>query len=167
MVLAGCALLVGMVFGPTGLFEHHLARTPGLELTSRGEAGHPGGWLTPLIGTTAGVLGLGLSWLLYAAPSPIPGRLAETLRPLYLASRNKFYVDELYDFFIVAPTRGLAALCGYLDFKLIDDLVRGIAEVPRWAGRNILAPFQNGLIQFYAAVTALGVAVLLVILLFL
>ena len=28
-------------------------------------------------------------------------------------------------------------------------------------GRELLAPFQNGLIQFYAAVTALGVAGLL------
>jgi NADH-quinone oxidoreductase subunit L len=32
-------------------------------------------------------------------------------------------------------------------------------------GRDLLAPFQNGLIQFYAGVTALGVAALLLVLL--
>ena len=38
-----------------------------------------------------------------------------------------------------------------------------MAWVPRIFGRELLWPFQNGLIQFYAGVTALGVAVLLMI----
>ena len=42
---------------------------------------------------------------------------------------------------------------------------RATAWVPRLFGREVLAPFQNGLIQFYAAVTALGVTGLLWILL--
>ncbi len=39
--------------------------------------------------------------------------------------------------------------------------MRLTAWLPRLFGRQVLAPFQNGLIQFYAAVTALGVAGLL------
>ena len=43
--------------------------------------------------------------------------------------------------------------------------MRLTAWIPRFVGRDLLAPFQNGLIQFYAAATALGVAFLLIILL--
>ncbi len=45
----------------------------------------------------------------------------------------------------------------------MHGLVSGTAWLPRSFGREVLAPFQNGLIQFYAAVTALGVAGLLLI----
>ena len=44
---------------------------------------------------------------------------------------------------------------------MVDNFVRLAAWIPRAFGRYVLAPFQNGLIQFYAGVTALGVAGLL------
>ena len=85
LILAACAILVGLVFGPiTDWFAHHLEHTLGLEAPEG--AAHEAGWLTPLVGTLVGLLGLGLSYLMYAQPSPVPGRLAEQLRPLYLAS---------------------------------------------------------------------------------
>ena len=65
---------------------------------------HATDWATPLVGLLAGLLGLGLSYVLYAAPSPIPGRLAARLGPLYRASLNKFYVDEFYDAVVVRTT---------------------------------------------------------------
>jgi NADH-quinone oxidoreductase subunit L len=103
---------------------------------------------------------------MYAAPSPMPGRLAEQLRPLYLASYRKFHVDELYEVLVVAPTRLLSRLSAIIDEYLIDGvLVRGTAWLPRFVGRDILAPLQNGLVQLYAATTALGVAILLIVLL--
>jgi NADH-quinone oxidoreductase subunit L len=165
IVLAVGAALVGLVFGPTGWFEHHLGHTFGFERLGHPEHGHGTDWLTMLVGTLAGVLGLGLSYVMYAQPSPIPARLAERLRPLYLASYNKFYVDEFYDRLVIGPTRAFAAVCAFLDTYLVDGLVRGTAWLPRLLGRYVLAPFQNGLVQFYAAATALGVAFLLVILL--
>ena len=59
VVLAVCAALAGLVFGPTHLFEHHLARTLGFE--SLAQVTHAPGWLTPVLATIAG-LGLGLSY---------------------------------------------------------------------------------------------------------
>ena len=47
----------------------------------------------------------------------------------------------------------------------MDQLVLGIARVPRKIGKDLLAGYQNGLLQFYAAVSALGLAVLLLLLL--
>ena len=39
-----------------------------------------------------------------------------------------------------------------------------MAKLPRFFGRDVLARYQNGLIQYYAAVSALSVAILLFIL---
>jgi NADH-quinone oxidoreductase subunit L len=165
VVLAGCALVVGWLFGPpTGIFERHLDKTFGFEnLPPLHE--HAPGWVTPLIGLTAGVLGLGLSYFLYAHPGPLPGRIASGLGRLYRASLHKFYVDEMYEAAVVRPTLVAAKVVEFVDVYLIDGLVRLTAWVPRIVGRELLAPFQNGLIQYYAAVTALGVAGLLWVLL--
>jgi NADH-quinone oxidoreductase subunit L len=162
--LAAGAVLVGIAFGPTGLFEHHLERTPGFE--QLGHTEHGTDWLSIIVGTVVGVLGIALSWVMYAAPSELPNRLATRLRPLYFASYRKFGVDEFYERLIVLPTWALAKISRFFDVYVIDGLVRLTAWVPRAVGSEILAPFQNGLIQFYASATALGVAALLLYLLF-
>jgi NADH-quinone oxidoreductase subunit L len=166
VVLAACALLVGILFGPTGFFEHHLLRTPQIATLSAPAEGHGTDWVTMGVGTLAALLGLGLSWLMYGNPNPIPDLLARTFRQPYQWSFQKFGVDEFYEAFIVAPTRGIAWLSGIIDTYVIDNLVEKVALLPRVVGRNVLAPLQNGLIQFYAAVTAFSVALLLLILLF-
>ena len=117
-------------------------------------------------GSLAGIFGLLLSYAFYFKPSPWPERLATRLRPLYLASLHKFYVDEIYARVIVWPTLFLGATAEFLDKFLVDGLVQGVSWVPRIVGRYILGPIQNGLIQYYAAATALGVAALLLALLF-
>ena len=73
---------------------------------------------------------------MYAHPQPAPGRLATAFRPLYLASLNKFYVDEFYEWLIVRPLRGIATLCYFLDDYLVHGLVRLTAWLPRLLGRR-------------------------------
>jgi NADH-quinone oxidoreductase subunit L len=164
IVLAVCALLVGLLFGPTGLFEHHLAKEFRFE-DLRAVSGHEGAGLTPYIGLLAGVLGIGLSYLFYAEPSPIPGRIAQRIGPLYEASLHKFGVDEFYRAVFVGPLLFLAKVVEFLDKYLVDGLVRAVSWIPRLLGREFLAPLQNGLIQFYVGATAFGLACLLWILL--
>jgi len=161
VILAGCALVVGLIFGPTHWFEHHLERTPGFEALGHPAHGHGFDLTTAFVGTLAGVLGLGLSYLMYAAPSPLPGRVAAAIRPLYLASYRKFGVDEFYNLVVIGPTRLLASISKFFDTYIVDGLVRLTAWLPRFVGREALSPLQNGLVQFYAASTALGVALLL------
>jgi proton-translocating NADH-quinone oxidoreductase chain L len=163
MVLAACAVVVGLIFGPTHWFEHHLEGTLGFEALGHGEHGFDA--LTAIVSTIAGLLGIALAWRLYAEPSPIPGRIAQQIRPLYQASLNKFYVDEIYNWLAVKTTRAVAILCEFLDVYLVDNLVLGIARLPRKVAKDMLAGYQNGLLQYYAAVSALGVAVLLWVLL--
>jgi NADH-quinone oxidoreductase subunit L len=164
VVLAACAVLVGIAFGPTHFFAHHLERTPGFEQLRHSE--HGTDWLSIGVGTLVGVAGLVAAWFLYAAPSPVPAQLASRLRPLYRASLNKFWVDEFYQALIIAPTWALARLSRFVDVYIVDGLVRLAAWLPRFVGREVLSRSQNGLIQYYASATALGVAALLVYLLF-
>jgi NADH-quinone oxidoreductase subunit L len=155
------------VFGFPGysLFEHHLSHTLGFEGLGHPEHAHGYDWATAVVGSIAGIVGIALAWLLYGHPSPVPAQLARQLGPLYQASYNKFWVDEIYDRVVIRPLWMLAAVFAFLDENLVHGLVRATAWMPRIFGREVLAPFQNGLIQFYALVTAAGVAVLLLILL--
>jgi NADH-quinone oxidoreductase subunit L len=74
---------------------------------------------------------------------------------------NKFYVDEFYGWLVVRPLWALArGLWRWVDATLIDGLlVNGVASLIAWIGA-LARRFQNGDVQRYAAVTALGVAAL-------
>jgi NADH-quinone oxidoreductase subunit L len=166
IVLAVATVLVGLLFGPlTHWFEHHVfEHTPGLERL--GHAAHATDWGSIILGSLAGLIGLVASYALYAGSSPIPGRLARGLKPLYEASYRKFGVDELYEAIIVWPTKALAAVSRFLDEYLVDGLVRLTAWTPRFVGKDLLAPLQGGLVQVYAWTTAFGLVVLLLVILF-
>ncbi len=169
VALAACTGLVGLICllaapfaGTTGWFEHHLAAT--LSFESLDHAHHGFDWATALVSTVSALLGVGLSYAMYSEPNPAPARLAERFRPLYEASIHKFRVDEVYSAVFVQTTRGLAIVCEFLDDNMVNRLVSRVARLPRIFGRSTLAPYQNGLVQFYAAVSGLTVAVLLLIL---
>ena len=164
MILAACAVLVGMAFGPTGWFEGHLEHTLGFEALPAGE--HAFSMATAIISTLGALAGIALAYWMYAAPSPVPGKIAGSIKPLYRASLNKFYIDEIYHATVMKLVQGLAAVSRVLDVRLVDGLVQGVAKLPRLAARDVLAKYHNGLIQFYAAASALSVVVLLWVLLF-
>jgi NADH-quinone oxidoreductase subunit L len=88
--------------------------------------------------------------------------LSARLGPVRRALANKLYVDELYDRVIVRPLWALArGLWRVVDATIIDGLfVNGIPSLIAWVSA-MARRFQNGDVQRYAAVTALGVAALL------
>ena len=88
--------------------------------------------------------------------------LTARVHGLRRALANKLYVDELYDFVVVRPFWALArGLFRVVDATLIDGLfVNGIPSLIAWVGA-MARRFQNGDVQRYLAVTALGVAALL------
>jgi NADH:ubiquinone oxidoreductase subunit 5 (subunit L)/multisubunit Na+/H+ antiporter MnhA subunit len=162
--LIGLVCIVAWPFGggPAEWFAHHLGQTLGFE--SLGHAEHGFSWLTAFIGTAVGLGGIGLSYVMYAKSSPLPARLMERFRPLYEGSLHKFYVDEVYQRLVIGPLRFFAAFSGFVDTYFVDRLVTGIALIPRAIARARLARFQNGLIQFYAAVSAMSIVLLLYVL---
>jgi NADH-quinone oxidoreductase subunit L len=66
-------------------------------------------------------------------------------------------LDELFDALFVQPVNSLARLARVLDQYLVDGLVDLIGQIPAFIG-YLVRPFQNGLVQFYALLMALGVS---------
>ena len=69
-MLIGVICLWGPIFGVDELFAGHLHKT--LAFETLGHEEHGFSWLTAIIGTLAGVGGIGLSYMMYAEPSPMP-----------------------------------------------------------------------------------------------
>jgi NADH-quinone oxidoreductase subunit L len=79
---------------------------------------------------------------------------------LHRALENKLYVDELYDRVLVRPLWAFAkALWRLADSWIIDGLVNGAGQAAFALGAAA-RKFQNGNVQRYAAVTAVGIAAL-------
>ena len=149
-VLAVFALLVGAVVGPTMLFGNYLHHTAGIpEAKEQVFIG--------LMALSVAVVaaGIGLAWLLYVRRPELPQQIATVCEPLYKLSLNKFYFDEIYTAMVVAPLRGLAAVCSWVDQNIIDSIVDGVALVPR-AFSGVPLRLHNGLVPSYALIMWIG-----------
>ncbi len=161
LVLAIGAVALGLILGPTGLFnhfldEHWISQEKNGFPQLRSEA-HPHNMMVMSASSLIALAGIGLAWWMYVRRPATAKELAQALPGAYGLSRNKFYLDELYDAFIVKPLVGFAQVLRVLDLYVVDGLVDLMAQVPRWLG-ILVRPMQNGLVQFYALVMVLGLA---------
>ena len=108
----------------------------------------------------------GLGGILLAFPLTMPKAanfLKNTMAHFHALIFHKFYVDELYALVVIKPLKLLAnkVLYGLVDAGLIDGvMVNGSADACSSAGR-VLSRLQNGRLDFYALVFAIGVAAML------
>ncbi|MEX2080835.1 MAG: hypothetical protein WEC33_04400, partial [Dehalococcoidia bacterium] len=86
------------------------------------------------------------------------------LGPIATAARNKWYVDEIYDFLIVKPLWVISHVFHLFDKLLVDGLVNLFGWLPRLVGGS-LRPTQSGVLHGYATGMVGGIAVLLLIVL--
>lgn len=73
----------------------------------------------------------------------------------YRLSLGKFFIDEIYQAFVVWPVRALAAVCYFVDRWLVDGTVNLVGKLPGgigWAARGL----QGGLVSFYGLAMVLG-----------
>ncbi|GJQ28286.1 MAG: NADH-quinone oxidoreductase subunit L [Phycisphaerae bacterium] len=77
-------------------------------------------------------------------------------------ARNKWYVDEIYDFLIVKPLWVLSHVLYFIDQWVVDGLVNLFGAAPGMTGKAI-RPTQNGELHGYAAWMAGGLAVVLLV----
>jgi len=121
---------------------------------------------TPFIGYA---IALAMGWAGFAASHRLyfirglagDEALTQAIPRLRRALFAKLYVDEFYDWLIVRPTWKLArTLWNIVDATIIDGLfVNGVAQLVAWVAA-LARRFQNGDVQRYAAVTAVGVLAL-------
>ena len=123
------------------------------------EAAHHVPLVVKLMPVIAGAIGLSLAWLMYVGNPTLPGRFANTFRPLYLLSYNKWYFDEIYEAVFVRPTRRAGAfLWRQVDAAVIDDWGPNGIAASALAGTRRIVKLQTGYIYHYAFVMLIGVA---------
>lgn len=142
-------------------------------------------WLFIIISLIVAGIGIGLGLLFYLKSPRLPGIWAQRLRPLYQASYNKFWVDELYGLAITRRTMDAARAVYSFDSRLVDGIVNGLATLSRGISvvvggvdkyfvdgivntiaafiRRLMSPLfraaQTGFTQNYALVMVLGLMV--------
>jgi NADH-quinone oxidoreductase subunit L len=142
-------------------------------------------WVFIIISLIVAGFGIFLGWLFYVKNPRLPDVWAARLGPLYRASFNKYWVDELYGAVFTRRTMDAARGVYEVDSDIIDGAVNGAASVTRGASRltggadkyvvdglvNTIAGFisrlmsplirasQTGLTANYALVMVLGLVV--------
>jgi NADH-quinone oxidoreductase subunit L len=163
MILAVGAVFAGIFVEPfthwfSGLLETQwLQRTGPLRALLPTEGEHATNWIL-VIGTSLFALGgVALAWWMYEKRPGTADNLAASMPEAYQLSRNRFYIDELYYAFIVRPLEVFAWMDAVFDQYIVDGLVDLVGQLPRYGG-YVFRPIQNGLVQFYALLMALGAA---------
>jgi NADH-quinone oxidoreductase subunit L len=161
-ILAFCAVTIGGYFAMTHGILNFLKLTPSLAYKTIAETGgepkfH---WDVAVASTCVVVVGIALAAYLYLGGLAQANFMAQVLKPLYWLSYRKFFIDELYQAFIVWPLQVLAAVGYRFDRYVIDALVNLVGALPG-AGGWVLRSLQNGMVQFYALAMILGLLVLI------
>lgn len=130
---------------------------------STSEAAHHGGPAATGImaaATLAGLAGIVAAYYCYVANPGLPDRLAQRWQTLYRGSLNKWYVDEVYERTLVAPTLKVSTqLWKRMDVGVVDGVVNGVARAIGFTGW-VMRLFQSGQMQHYALGMTLGTAVI-------
>lgn len=142
--------------------------------------------LTLMMGATGiALVGWGLAHYLYSIRPGTADRWAEKFSGAYTTLLNKYYVDELFDFLFVEPTKRLGEFLDWFDRTIVDGIVRGVAHMADWgssgstwvekhiiyAGLNIIGygnhlaaregrKMQSGMVHHYAAIIVAGLFLL-------
>jgi NADH-quinone oxidoreductase subunit L len=162
IILAVGAVGVGIVVGNpwTHSYQSYLEEYWGkvaLAGMGVGDHAHEINWPVMVVSTLFALGGIAVAYWMYVVQPASAAQLARGLQGPYELSRNRFYIDELYDIFIVKPLSGFTVFCRYFDLYVVDGLVDLCGQVPRLVG-FLFRPLQNGLVQFYALMMVLGLA---------
>ncbi|HYN85232.1 MAG TPA: proton-conducting transporter membrane subunit, partial [Pyrinomonadaceae bacterium] len=90
-------------------------------------------WVFIIISLVVAALGIFLGYLFYVKRPGLAGAWAARLGPLYRASFNKYWVDELYGALVTRRTMDAARGVYQIDSKVIDGAVNGSAALTRRA----------------------------------
>lgn len=163
-ILAVPSALIGLLLGVGGhdsWFHHFTEKVMGF----KGGHGEELGSAIPfmIISSVIGILGIAFAWTRYKnrAPSDEPTNALQKL------VANKFYIDEVYNTFIVQPIKNAShfLLWRLFDIGIIDGIVDGVAALIRVIG-GTLRRLQTGLVQVYIVSMVIGIVLFLAYYLF-
>ena len=113
------------------------------------------------IAIAAGLLGIGLAYLIYMVKPGMADSIAGALKAPYQLVYNKYFVDEVYDATVVKPlvAGSRVVLWKGVDAGLIDGVVNGTGGAVNAIARSMRF-VQSGLVRGYALTIFAGAVVL-------
>ena len=153
----GIPAVLGGPIGIPNFFERWLAPA------GPGAAPHHSAGLEIGLMALSIAIALGGIWLahrLYRVRPETPGEIAGRWPSLYDAVRNKYYVDEFYEWAVVRRiVRGADWLWQSFDVRFIDGIVNGVADLVQASGDRVRR-LQGGIVGGYAFSFLAGVVLL-------
>lgn len=167
MILAIFALLFGFSqVGFYGYLEKNFELMDVNIAVHEGEAFHPSAFLV-LLPVIVGVLGFLISYAIYNKRMIDMSKIISSGNPLYKLLYNRYYEPKIgADLIGVKLTHDVVARSGeFIDRKIIDWLIiDNIISNTLFKLGEVVRKLQTGVVQNYASITILGVALLLVLL---
>jgi NADH:ubiquinone oxidoreductase subunit 5 (subunit L)/multisubunit Na+/H+ antiporter MnhA subunit len=105
------------------------------------------------------LLGIGLAAFLYLGDQRLVQSLTRLLKPAYVVSHGKFFIDPIFRLLFVWPGLALAWISAWFDCYIVDGLVNLIGKIPLGMGAA-LRGMQTGMVQLYAMLMVLGLLAL-------
>jgi NADH-quinone oxidoreductase subunit L len=174
MILAVLSVIGGWVgvplaFGGHNEFEHFLDpvfAAPGAAVAEHVATRNAEPILAAISVLTA-ALGFLVAYFFYYRKPGTAAELAQKFKPVYSLLDHKYWVDEIYGLFIVAPLLMVSRffLGGLVEAGLVQGTSATLAGTTRGAG-SIVRRMQSGNIRSYAGWLAFGAAAVIAIVLF-
>src|SRR5579859_2890786 len=120
-------------------------------------------WGGLLEGAVLSLLGIGLAYLMHLRDRGLADRFARAIPGLTDLIENKYYVDEIYQAYIVEPLRFLGEIFFAIDRYIVDFLVNLMGWIPQLSGFALKLTVQRGYLQGYATTMLFGVMIILVL----
>lgn len=133
-----------------GLLAQHAAPTASFEI------------MLMTISVCIAIAGILIAQSIYGKGTERGRVLGAKMSGIYKLLWNKYYIDELYHFVIVAPIVGLSRgfLWKIVDVAIIDGIVNGSAKLVGFTAEN-LRRLQGGVAQNYALLMMAGIITLI------
>ncbi len=131
------------------------------------EEHHVSGMMTATFITISTILafgGLAIAYLAYVVKHPAldPKTWSERAGPVYRLLYNKYYLDEIYERFIIHPLYWFSenVLWKIIDIDIIDGTVNGVATTVNYSSSQ-LRRVQTGFVANYALAIAIGAVIVI------
>ena len=115
------------------------------------------------ISTGAALIALLVAYVMYVSKRDVPAEEGAPVSAVQKLVYNKYYIDEIYNIFIVKPVSALSYFFYQVfEFFVIDLLVNGIGKLVKQLS-NLTRRLQTGATGFYIFAMVIGIVIILLV----
>lgn len=109
------------------------------------------------LGTLAGLIGIGMAYVIYMQKGGEPARaLRDSWPRLHSFLMDKWRVDELYAVIILKPMHAIADFSSGIDKAFVDGLLTRLPPIALQVSSYLVTRLQNGVVYTYGAFVVVG-----------